>query len=184
MKTINARGQTLVEAIVAIAVAMVIVTAIVTLGIGTQRAANTSRNQNQNTRYGEEALELIRSIRDANLAASIKSTGLTCDPNCKFTDLFSAANFLGVTPIYFTLAYNNVGCSGGTVACWQLTKVASGTGLAISGTIYTRTIKMWDKAGDATDPADKVKFVEATITWTDASGPHNSVTSTKLTNFK
>lgn len=200
-------GQTLVEAIVAIAIAVVIVTALVTLGIGTQRAANTSRNQNQNTRYGEETIELLRSIRDLKKDNSIRSTSMSafsCSSTntCKFSDLFSTTN---PSPMqgtdtsggyYFTLSDGPVtgGCVLGTVDCYQLTRDTTGTFQAIPGTtIYTRRIRIYDSGTPVTvtptpatpiDPSNKVKFVEVIIRWTDAAGNHDSVTTTKFTNFK
>lgn len=189
LSTLNSEGgQTLIEALAAIAVAAIIVTALVTLGISTQRAANTSRNQNQNTLYGQETLELIRSVRDAKLPGSIRGvTALGCNStnSCTFTDLFSTN--IGNSSLRFKLSAAPVvgGCNGGTTACYQLT-VSNPSPDPIGTTIYSRVIKVWDTntTSHPTDPSNKVKFVEVTITWTDSAGTHESITSTKLTNFK
>ena len=189
LSTFNSEGgQTLVEAIVAIAIAVVIVTALVTLGIGTQRAANTSRNQNQNTRYGEETLEIIRSIRDLSIAGSIRgTTAYSCNPDCKFVDLFNRN--LGATGLTFHLVRNG-SCSGG-VTCNQLCRdnavyCTGQTNQISGGTIpYTRTIKIYDSGSlGGNDPYNKVLFVDVTITWTDSAGAHNSVSTTKFTTYR
>lgn len=186
------KGQTLIEALAAIAVAVIIVTSLVTLGIATQRAANTSRNQSQNTRYGEETLELIRSIRDAKLSGSVRGvTAFTCNStnSCSFADLYTSP-YIGVTPYYFTLSPGLVtnGCTSGAgnVDCYQLTKNSNSTPVQIGSTIYSRVIKVWDtgSTSDPNDPEDKVKFVEVIVTWSDQGGTHTSDTTTKLTNFK
>lgn len=198
----NQSGQTLVEAIVAIAIAVVLVTAVVALAIQTQRAAQTSRNQSQNTRYGEEALEKIRNIRDLNLTGSIRSTNMTSftcfgTNTCKFSDLYSVTSpspLAGTNAsggYYFILAYNATGCGG--AGCWDLTRDTSGAFQTISGTIYSQRIRVWDNGQTFAaqpnpalnpDPIDRVKFVEVTIRWTDAAGDHNSTATTKLTNFR
>jgi Tfp pilus assembly protein PilV len=194
-------GQTLIEALAAIAVAVIIVTSLVTLGIATQRAASTSRNQNQNTRYGEETLEVIRSIRDAKLTGSIRNdTALGCNSttSCSFIDLFSIN--IGTSNLhYFKISSDGTtgapvtvtnGCTTFTVSCYQLIWVATSTTPPtpdpIGTTIYNRTIKVWDSGStlDANDPSDKVKFVEVSVTWSDQGGSHTSKTTTKLTNFK
>lgn len=188
------RGQTLIEALAAVAIAVIIITSLVTLGIATQRAASTSRNQNQNTRYGEETLELIRSIRDAKLAGSVRNGtttlpyGCNSSSSCSFADLYTSP-YVGVAPFYFTLSSALVpgGCTAGgsPVDCYQLSKVTTGATALIGSTIYTRTIKIWDSGVLIDpDPEDKVKFVEVIITWTDQGGTHTSDTTTKLTNFK
>jgi type II secretory pathway pseudopilin PulG len=182
------KGQTLVEAIVAIAVAVIIVTSLVSLGIGTQRAANTSRNQNQNTRYGEETIEIVRSIRDANLPGAFNSlTTFSCNPGCRFSDLFSNTQFFGTSGIYFSLplAMTPGGCTGVVTTCWELSVVGNNSPQPFQG-IYSRTIKISDSGNttDPVDPAHKVKTVEVVISWTDAGGAHSSVTTTKLTNFR
>jgi Tfp pilus assembly protein PilW len=189
------KGQTLVEAIVAITIAVIIVTALVTLGLSTQRAANTSRNQNQNTRYGEEAIEIIRNIRDNDTPGSIRSTNMgafTCSAtvSCRFNDLFSVsdpsplrddATFDGY---YFTLIQNG---TGGCTLDWCLqSSLTTPTFDTIPGTIYSRRIRIFDTGSSthATDPSTKVKSVEVTIRWSDASGNHDSVTTTKFTDYK
>lgn len=186
------RGQTLVEAILAIAIAVVIVTALVTLALGTQKAANNSRNQTQNTKYGEQTIEIIRNIRDTNKDGAIKGmfTVYGCPvATCKFSDLFGY-NFGGITSgtgEKFTLA--QLTCND-TTTCWALTRVTT-TGDPIldssgGGTIYKRDIVIKDtgSTSDPVDPSNTVKTIEVTISWTDAGGPHNSTTVTKLTNFK
>lgn len=196
LSTFNSEGgQTLVEALAAVAVAVIIVTSLVTLGIATQRAASTSRNQNQNTKYGEETLELIRSIRDAKFSGSVRGvTAFACNTtnSCSFADLYTSpfVSPTSFTPVYFTLssALVTAGCTSGvsSVDCYQLTKAAGSTPVQIGSTIYSRAIKIWDSANttDTNDPADKVKFVEVLITWSDQGGIHTSDTTTKLTNFK
>ena len=57
-------GQTLIEAMVAIAIAMLVVTALIGLGVRTIRAATISRNISVAASYAQQGIEAIRSIRD------------------------------------------------------------------------------------------------------------------------
>ena len=58
------RGQSLVEALAAIAVTMLVVTSLVGLGVGAIRSATVSRNRSLAVSYAQEGMEAIRSIRD------------------------------------------------------------------------------------------------------------------------
>lgn len=62
------KGQTIVEAAVAIAIASLVITALVGLGIGALRSATVSKNRSLATSYAQEAVEAIRSIRDRNFS--------------------------------------------------------------------------------------------------------------------
>ena len=58
------RGQSLIEALAAIAVTMLVVTSLVGLGVSAIRSATVSRNRALAVAYAQEAMEAIRSIRD------------------------------------------------------------------------------------------------------------------------
>lgn len=59
-------GQTLFELLVALGIAVLIITGIVLVITLAVRNATFSRNQAEATRYGQEALEWLRSERDQN----------------------------------------------------------------------------------------------------------------------
>ena len=58
------RGQSLIEALAAIAVTMLVVTSLVGLGVSAIRSATVSRNRASAVSYAQEGMEAIRSIRD------------------------------------------------------------------------------------------------------------------------
>lgn len=58
------RGQSLIEVIVAFAVAVVIGVGLVTASLATQKASANARNQSQATKLAQEYLEQVRVIRD------------------------------------------------------------------------------------------------------------------------
>ena len=57
-------GQSLVEAIVAVGIAILVITGLVVLAVGAVRTATLSRNRSLAVQYGQEGVEALRSIRD------------------------------------------------------------------------------------------------------------------------
>lgn len=62
----NKHGQTLIEVIIALAVAVILALALITTSLVTQKAARSARNQSQATKLAQEYLEQIRVFRDRN----------------------------------------------------------------------------------------------------------------------
>ena len=62
----NNQGQTLVEALLATAVAITVVVALVGVGINSMRVANYSKDQAEATKLAREQLELLRNYRDTH----------------------------------------------------------------------------------------------------------------------
>lgn len=59
------RGATVVEAVVALALAGVIVTALMSMVVSALSTSTVSKNRTFATRYGEAAVESIRNVRDS-----------------------------------------------------------------------------------------------------------------------
>jgi|GEM_PF-3033033 len=72
----NNRGQTLVEALLATAVAITVIVALVGVGINSMRVANYSKNQAEATKLAREQLELLRNLRDTSASWSNFSTSV------------------------------------------------------------------------------------------------------------
>lgn len=62
------KGQTLIEALVALAVAVSIVSAITIVAINSLNNVEFSKNQNSATQYAAEGMEIVRKIRNKNWA--------------------------------------------------------------------------------------------------------------------
>ena len=58
------KGQSLVEAVVAIGIALIVITGLVVLAVGAVRSATLSRNRSLAVQYAQEGLEALRSVRD------------------------------------------------------------------------------------------------------------------------
>jgi len=73
MKVPKEKGQSLIEVVAALAIALLVLLALVRVTIVSMRNANFAKNQALATQYAQEAMEWIRSQRDAdwgNLSAN------------------------------------------------------------------------------------------------------------------
>ena len=76
-------GQTLVESLLAIAVAVLVVTALVGVGISSMRSASFGKNQAEAVRLASQNLEVLQSKRDADWGAFYGvATGCTSSSKC------------------------------------------------------------------------------------------------------
>jgi len=62
------KGQTLIEVLVALAIAVVVVTSITILSITSLNNAQFVRDQEQATKYAQEGIEVMRALRNSNYA--------------------------------------------------------------------------------------------------------------------
>lgn len=79
VKTTNQTGQTLIEALLAIAVAIIVVVGLVGMAVVSMRSANYSKNQAEAVRLARSQLELLRNMRDTSWSDfSLNLTGNSC----------------------------------------------------------------------------------------------------------
>ncbi|MBI2195691.1 MAG: hypothetical protein HYU48_01445 [Candidatus Levybacteria bacterium] len=60
------KGQTLIEALIGLAVAVAIISAIVIAVISSLSNAQLTKNQNQANHYAQEGMEIVRQIRNSS----------------------------------------------------------------------------------------------------------------------
>lgn len=58
------KGQSLVEAIVAIGITLLVITGLVVLAVGAVRSATLAKNRSLAVQYAQEGMEALRSVRD------------------------------------------------------------------------------------------------------------------------
>jgi Tfp pilus assembly protein PilV len=61
-------GQSLVEAIVAVGITLLVITGLVVLAVGAVRSATLARNRSLAVQYAQEGLEALRSVRDRSFS--------------------------------------------------------------------------------------------------------------------
>ncbi len=74
----NNLGQSLLEVIVLMGLALVIVTGLTVVTVNGLKNSQFSQNQAQATRLAEEGIDCVRTIRDKNLPVCIGGTGPAC----------------------------------------------------------------------------------------------------------
>ena len=128
------KGDTLVEVLVALAVATVVISALTSLGIVTINNVRYIKDEDQSTKYAQEGMETVRNIRDSNYLAFRNYDGRYClgtDPT--LTNAVASCTITNLEDHYIrSVQVTRNGCGGNlssvtvTVA-WSDTKCLSGT---------------------------------------------------------
>lgn len=156
---LNSEGSTLVEVLVAIALALIVVVAMISLGVTSQRNANLSKNQTIATNLAKQGVEIVRSIRDEGArAGSIQQCSVNNDWDDLWTDRVTSLCGGSGGSVKF-----KIGNSGG----WFLEKNDTPE---VKYAIFKRQVEISDEAVTYSS----LKTVKVTTTWEDASGSHKS----------
>jgi prepilin-type N-terminal cleavage/methylation domain-containing protein len=128
------KGQTLIEVLIALSIAVVVITAITWLSISSLNNAQSSRNQDQATKYAQEGMELVRKIRNSSYTTFAGYNGTYCLPKGQTT--FSAQGSCTTPNIDTTFIRSvqinaNTGCGVGlsrvvVTVSWSDNKCTSG----------------------------------------------------------
>ncbi|OGY29577.1 MAG: hypothetical protein A3F35_02765 [Candidatus Woykebacteria bacterium RIFCSPHIGHO2_12_FULL_45_10] len=182
------KGQTLIEVVVAIALGVVVITALVGLGARANRNANYSKISEIASKFAQEGQELVRQIRDQDG----KVTGIVCSPTCDSWDDLYNTGAPGFLDQKFDFVAPGPPSCPGSVWCLDASSdtgdpVAPGTGgirverrvfvsddLGVNGVGDCFLNPLWvgpDAGGLELDETD-VKGIRVEVTWTDPSGPH------------
>lgn len=181
------KGQTLLELIVVIAVAVMVVGALVFATIASLRNAQFAKNQAQATKLAQEGIERVRTGRDRNQCViNLTVGGLSPkswngnNSSCDVTNIRSLweATINGncgnntTTFCYFTV--NNQG---------DITNIGVGDGQTVpsGGDISNPPFK---RAVIISDDSTTSKKVTVIVTWTDFSGTHESRLTTILSKIQ
>ncbi|MDQ3098433.1 MAG: hypothetical protein M3Q44_01685 [bacterium] len=184
-KGINQEGQSLVEVVIALGIAVIIVIAFTNATITSVRNSQFSKNQNLATKYAQESLELIRAVRDQNTSGSVTDGG----------SLSSWGDLWGINLNVVT----NTGVTGMTGYCFNLnkanltlTKRAGTTPCADtngSGTILDENLDnlgVFYRKINITDDGTTLtkKQISVRVYWSDNRGQHKTDVTTFLTNWQ
>ena len=168
----NEFGQSLIEAVVVVAVGVIVMGSLVFATIASLRNAQFAQNQAQATKLAQEALEQVRSARNRNIDPAITGLGtepLRWDSNPLWNNRINSSC---LDPCYFKLIQNE-----------RLQYVQAGVAKLPDGTEvqpnspFKRVIQLSD------DPATygNEKIVTSIVTWDDFSGSHESKLVTIMT---
>ncbi len=89
------KGQSLIEAVVTLAVALVIISSVVTLVNASNRRSNISRQATQASKLAQQGMEIVRNIRDVSHQETVRvgqNAAGFCDaaPFCGWSELYEA----------------------------------------------------------------------------------------------
>lgn len=146
------RGQTLVEVVVAVAIATVVITALALASTNSIRNAQFSKNQSQATKFAQESLEHLRAYRDRYGFDALRKCVTPPGNYLEIQTIDVPPTFDTKTSCYFT---------------------AKSSGQKFE-TIYTRFVEVTEQNRDTLN-------VSAWVDWADAQGAHRMGSQVKTT---
>lgn len=166
-------GQSLVEVLVVLALSMVVMVALIIVIVVGLKNAQFAQNQARATKYAQEAVEQIKTIRDRNGRVNF------IPEKTEFRDLWG---------IYMTGENSCADALGSPAGCYftlgndSSLDVTTYGGSQSVGEGFSRQIIFEDK-GSIIPPNYKTeKWVKVLVIWKDSSGSHESNLQTILTN--
>ncbi len=167
--SVSLKGQSLLEVVVLVGLALVIVTGLTIVTINGLKNSQFSQNRAQATRFAQDAIDCIRSIKDQNKPIKI-DTDTYYWYDASATKLLIWAAPANTFPNTFKILNPPPAQS-----CVGLQNAAFDNSLptALKST-FTRTINMEDYGGASQ------KKVTVVVSWTDVSGTHNSTMATVI----
>ncbi|MBI2022443.1 hypothetical protein HYS97_01155 [Candidatus Daviesbacteria bacterium] len=165
---LNAKGQTLLEIVIAISLIMVILFALVIVTINALRNSQQAKNQTEATKLAQEGLELVRIIKENNCPIDTGDAGVYF----WYAEDSQGDNLIWNSQLGDTIkqvdSFKPVFAPDGS--CIKLEKNLEEFG------IYKRKLKLKIKLPEA----DQL-YVTSTVEWTDLSGSHSSFLVTIIT---
>lgn len=190
MKIQNSQsGQTLIELLAALAIGILLITGFVSLGVTALRNSTSSSDQVTATKYAQEGIEAMITIRDQNSPCNGATCAIQNFSVSQWQDLFTTS-MTCTSPSDLTTSCANdfvlltSTCSLGNPLTAQrcIQRNASSYNTSswqIGSTKFYRKIRITDALG-----VTNVKDVTVFVWWTDAIGLHKSVLSRKLSKDK
>lgn len=192
-------GQSLVEVMIAMVVAVVVLGALIVVILNSLKNAQFAQNQAKATKYAQEAIDQVRNIRDQDGPVSVPGDTASCVS--KFSNLWT-----------YYLSSGNKSCSVDNSPCrssvpgglasdgcyFKLDQSNSRLYEPVGATLdsfldspelgFSRQIKLSDYSLSNTCPGSALlcnyqneKILTVQVQWTDSSGTHQSNLQTILT---
>lgn len=188
-------GQSLVEVLVALTIATLVVVTLIIVVLAGLKNSQFAQNQSRATKYAQEAMEKIKTIRDRNGTVQLNDQGLwgtkcatqcySTDGICHFSDLWSCDLSSSFTPCTSSPqqpedlhgCYFDLELTGNDPKLVELPGTADNSSPVVNlEDGLTREIYFEDDAS-----FNKEKKVTVKVKWTDSSGPHESNLETVFT---
>ena|SRR3990167_9415430 len=141
-------GQSLVEVVVSIGIAVILAISLITTSLITQKSSRSARNNSQATKLVQQTIEQLRVMRDRRG--------------------FSTSTFPSA-PTIICFTFNTPDLNAPST--WNLTPGCSTPTVSLGTTIFTRKVEMKDEGASA-----EKRLITVTVSW-DESGQTRSVKS-------
>lgn len=181
---LNQKGQSLIEIIIALGVVMIVTLGFTNITLTALRNSQHAKNQNQATRHTQEALEIIRVIRDLNYGVNVPTSGTVTqrwddyvweigDTNTRCTQLGGSFPVNSSSTGYFLRTFNSgAGCTREQILTGANTET------------FWRTIRMTARAFNTNAPPTATEVeITVTVEWDDSKGTNSVEASTILSQW-
>ncbi len=181
----NQKGQTLLEVIIVMAIAVIIIGALVFAIVAALRNAQFSKNQTQATKLAQEGIELVRTGRDQNKDITGFSIGTNAITSWRGNDTDCPGNSSSIWCSQIQGSCGNSSISPPTSCYFNISIGGVLNYLSAQTTVPTsaETISQFKRAIIITDDSSSYslqKTVTSVVTWRDFSGIHESRLTTIL----
>ncbi len=181
----NDKGQTLIEVVITLGIALIIITSIMVLVNASNRRATIARQSTQASKLAQEGMEIVRNIRDVDNDQAVQE-GLTCTAAspCSWSDLYGDP----VNTFSARLEKPSTGdCSISESWC-----LVSGIETVLN--IFTRTVQISDDnisgesviCADSPTPleSENIKRVTVNVSWESPIGDQEREVVSCLSNWR
>lgn len=180
------KGQTLIEAVVALAIALLLITSVLTLVNRSNARATNARQSTQASKLAQEGMEIVRNIRDVDAedAVRVGAGGCGSPPKyCKWSDLYTATQNTAT-------AYLQEPSDCGISESWCLVGVQPASEQTVID-IFSRSVEISDDtlpSGDICSDLGltetQTKRVTVAVTWQSPLGAQERTVISCLTNWQ
>lgn len=186
--TNNSKGQTLIEVVIVIAVMVIVVSALTFATIASLRNAQFAKNQSLATKWAQDGIEKVRSIRDRDVDQAIRYDKGDGTFVTKFSGLYPAPISLtcGSIPLSCPIAPDTCpAATSGTCYFYfnggVLTSGVKTSTESLEGGNFKRQLFIEDYINSSNQNlGTQQKKVTSVVIWVDVSGKHESRLSTIL----
>ena len=178
------KGQTLIEAVIAMAIALVLISSVLTLVNRSNSRATNARQSTQASKLAQEGLEIVRHIRDNDYDGSLTGFGAVCGGSTRWSDLYDCTVgdlSAGLDPCLITV-------SGIPTTTWCLVLNTAET-ITLDSATFTRNAQIVDNLSPICSDLSGVtsadtKRVIVTVTWQSPVGLQERNVISCLTNWQ
>lgn len=166
-------GQSLIEVVIATMVAVVVLGALIITILTSLKNAQFAQNQSKATKYAQDALDKIKTIRDRNGSVTfIYASGSPAQSTTKFSDLWNISGGLSSVGVCNTKCYLSLVSPLGLTGNYTTATAKEDLGDGLTRQIIFE---------DTSTTYQSEKMITVKVSWQDSAGAHESNLQTILT---